>query len=542
MTQARRRLLAAGAIALALLVALPGAVHDWDAVRLLLLDVAVGWSLIVSGVICWYRRPSTPIGALVAAAGYAWFIPDLGWSAGGAWDWLAELTLYVHRAPLIHAVLVFPGRELRWPLDGGTVAAGYATALIAPLGTNDMLITGVAALVAVAAVNGARRSAGPRRRARFAMLPLAVGLAAALGGPAVARVLFPGAQFSDPMLAVYQLTLAAVGIGVAALTVRGGWERAAVTDLVLGLTKAPSQAVRDGLARALGDPTLQVAYPDGSGGYLDETGRRLELPSRTASRATTVVELEDQVVAVLLHDPAVLGDPGLGESIATAGRLAGSSARLRAQVRAQIEEVDASSRRLLEVADQERTRLQRRLREGPADTLVELAAELETLFADADRADDRSLAEALRRARSRLAGALDDLRDLARGLQPGLLTTAGLAGALQLLARDLSLDASVTVSAEGLDEELAAAAYFICAEGLTNTAKHARATRSSVTIERRDGRLRIAVIDDGVGGADPKRGSGIRGLTERVEMLGGTLSLESPAGRGTRLVVELPAA
>jgi signal transduction histidine kinase len=156
------------------------------------------------------------------------------------------------------------------------------------------------------------------------------------------------------------------------------------------------------------------------------------------------------------------------------------------------------------------------------------------------RTGSRELSEDLERADERVRRTLDDLQQLARGLYPPALEEQGLAHALEDLLRDSPVPVSLTVSAHGLAREIAAAAYYICAEALVNMAKYARATRGVMTLIVRDHRLIVDVSDDGVGGADPGSGSGLAGLADRIDALGGHLVVQSPTGAGTRLTAELP--
>ena len=135
---------------------------------------------------------------------------------------------------------------------------------------------------------------------------------------------------------------------------------------------------------------------------------------------------------------------------------------------------------------------------------------------------------------------MENLGQLAHGLHPRVLSEAGLEGALAALARDFPVPVDLKVTTAQLPPGLAAAAYFVCAEALVNAAKHAAAARVAVTVSASQDRLRVEITDDGLGGADPGRGSGLRGLADRVETFGGTLQLESHQGRGTRLAAEIP--
>jgi signal transduction histidine kinase len=203
-------------------------------------------------------------------------------------------------------------------------------------------------------------------------------------------------------------------------------------------------------------------------------------------------------------------------------------------------ELAASRARIVETGDSERRRLERNLHDGAQQRLVALALTLR-LCAGRVRELDDGAAELVRSAEAELAAALEELRELARGIHPAVLTDHGLVPALEMLAKRASV--RVDLRAE-LDERLPApveaAAYYIVAEALTNASKHARADCVRVDVRVLDGRARLEVSDDGVGGADARGGSGLRGLADRVEALGGELAVESLAGVGTTLTARLP--
>jgi signal transduction histidine kinase len=250
-----------------------------------------------------------------------------------------------------------------------------------------------------------------------------------------------------------------------------------------------------------------------------------------------MIASEGRPIAALVHDPAVLDDAGLREAVSSAARLAAANARLQAEVRNQVAELRASRRRILEAGDEERRRLEHRLREGAEDRLERLAEQLRRarLSAGSDAARER-----IERTEAQLERTLEELRRLAHGLHPRVLAEAGLPGALASLAEQASVQVEVVAPTLKLPAEVEAVAYFLCSEALANIAKHASASRVSISVTTGDGRVRIEVKDDGFGGADPAHGTGLRGLVDRVEALGGTLHLESPAGAGTRLAAEIP--
>jgi signal transduction histidine kinase len=239
-----------------------------------------------------------------------------------------------------------------------------------------------------------------------------------------------------------------------------------------------------------------------------------------------------------VHDPEL--DPDLVESAGAAARLALHNARLQADVRAQLDKVQESRRRIVAAGDEQRRRIERDLHDGAQQRLVALALELriaQRQRGDADPELDRILADAV----GELQVAVEELRELARGVHPAVLTEEGLAGALESLAARTPLPVEIAAAPEDrLPGEIEAAAYFVVCEAIANAVKHAQATEIRVSAERRNGRLVIEVEDDGIGGARENGGSGLRGLVDRVEAHGGTLRVESPPGGGTKVIGELP--
>jgi signal transduction histidine kinase len=206
-----------------------------------------------------------------------------------------------------------------------------------------------------------------------------------------------------------------------------------------------------------------------------------------------------------------------------------------------IDALDRVSRAaILEAADSERRRLERNLHDGAQQRLVSLALDLGQVESMLDGGDPQTARKLLSTARDELALALEELRELARGIHPAILSDRGLGPALEALVARVSLPVQLDAPCERLPEPVEAAAYYMVAEALTNAARHARATSVGVRLRCDDGRLRIEVRDDGIGGADARSGSGLRGLADRVEALGGRLKLDSPAGAGTTLTGEIP--
>ena len=214
--------------------------------------------------------------------------------------------------------------------------------------------------------------------------------------------------------------------------------------------------------------------------------------------------------------------------------------RLNAELRARLEDLAASRARIVTAGDVERRRLERNLHDGAQQRLVTISLSLRLALAklEADPAAARAI---LDDAGGELTVALDELRELARGLHPAVLTDRGLRPAVEMLAGRAPVVVEIDEVPEGrLPEPVEAAAYYLIAEALTNVAKYARASTARVRVATTDSGVVVEVSDDGVGGADPANGSGLRGLADRVEALGGALDVQSPDGGGTSLRAEIP--
>jgi signal transduction histidine kinase len=510
----------------------------WGDPRHWIPDLAVGWTFIGCGLVASSRRPESRTGLLMAATGFTWFVGNFASVGVAAVAWVAGHLVYLYRGPLVQLVLAYPSGRPGSRLVRGAVAVGYAAAVITPIWDRAGTTILLAVLLIAVCAREYRRAVGGVRRAHLVALQAAAGLSVVLAGTAAARLLLPAGEVSGPSLLVYEVALCVLAGGLLAGLLVAPWQQMAVADLVVELGEARSGTVRGQLSRALGDPSLEIGYwlPDRAV-FIDAEGHVLALPDAGSGRSVTLVEREGQPVAALVHDPAVLEDPGLLEAVTSAAQLAAANARLRAEVQARVEELAASRRRILAARDEERRRLERRLREGAEARLRELAV---TLRRGQGSAAGEQTRDQVAHAEEQLGRTLEELRRLAQGLHPRVLAEHGLADALAALAKDFPVPVDLNVASPQLPQRVAAAAYFVCAEALANTAKHAAAARVAVTVTVAQDQVLVEVADDGVGGADPAYGSGLRGLADRVETLGGTLRVQSPPGRGTRLAAEIP--
>jgi signal transduction histidine kinase len=551
----------------------------------LLGDFLGGWAFLVTGTIAWLRRPGNRIGPLLIAIGLAWFVGTWGRSSI---DWVSHLgrSLQGFYDPLLGAlVLAYPSGRLAGRLErllvGGWIAeqAVWMLAqlvLLRPLSwyacqtcpaTADQFIanrelldriapislalaTGLAAAVVLLA---ARRllAAGPAGRRR--LVPVAIaGLAVLLGtvGSGAYRLLVHEGLFDDSRAtALYYVILMLAAVAVLLGLLQDRLARTAVAELVIDLRgdagsgDPDARRLREALARALGDPTLELflADPTDPAGYRDIDGQPVALPPPTARRAVTRIGDADDRVGAIAHDPSLLDDPGLVAAVTAAVRLESDNRQLTAEVDRQLAELRASRARIVTATDAERRRVERDLHDGAQQRLVALSMELGRLRAAAAQASDPGIAEALGGLSSELEAAIEELRELARGILPPILTDAGLAAAVESLALRAPLPVDAAVDLPGrLPRAIESTLYFVIAEGLANVARHAGATRASVRVSLAPGGVLAEIEDDGRGGAAAERGSGIQGLIDRVGALGGTLKVDSRPERGTLLSAELP--
>jgi signal transduction histidine kinase len=365
----------------------------------------------------------------------------------------------------------------------------------------------------------------------------------------LAFLLYAGAfglnEGQDESEAIRRATFVALGLAPLVFLVGVLYARlrqASVGDLLVELRTNPAPAdLRAALARALRDPTLELAYwlPDFEE-YADLEGRAVQLPEPTSGRAVTAVDRDDEPVAVLVHDPSLLDQPELLDAVAATASIALENARLQSDLRARVDELAESRARVVQAEQSERQRLERNLHDGAQQRLVALSLDLGRLEHELGASDPDAQVR-LVDARRQVAASLDELRDLARGLHPAVVSAHGLPVALEELAARATVPVDLVVDLDDrLPEPVEVAAYYVVSESLANVGKHACADSATVVVMRRRDRLVVEVTDDGVGGADTELGSGLRGLADRVEALGGQLRVWTPPGGGTRVLAEVP--
>ena len=541
------------------------------------LFLLVGASLIASGVIGWTRRPASRIGPLLVEAGLLFL-------AGGMQvaPWPAAFTLGIVVGEsflnvLALALLTFPtGRASS---RGDRILLAVIVMLVLPRIVLPTLFTDSASACPDCPQNLVLVAALPAVADAFRLLAtvLAVPVTAAFvsvlsrrwrsATPAARRALAPviaaglllgivtlvneipqlfGAlpARSTTWTRVRLVAILSASLGFLWGLLRTRIARAAVGDLVVELGKAtiPGEDLRAALAARLGDPTLEIAYhvPERSG-YVDGAGRSVDLPVDRKDRAITLLEADGAPLAALVHDGFLRHDPEILEAVTAAARLAISNERLRAEVQAQLEEVRASRARIVEAGDVERRRVERDLHDGAQQRLVTLSMKLGVLREHAAGTVGRDVAVALERASERLREAINELRELARGIYPAALTDEGLPAATRSLADRAPMPVAVETSLQGRPPpSVEATAFFVIDEALTNVAKHAPTATVTVRVSEEGSVLLVDVRDDGGGGADLERGSGLRGLNDRVSASGGTLTIDSPPGEGTAIHAVIP--
>ena len=254
-----------------------------------------------------------------------------------------------------------------------------------------------------------------------------------------------------------------------------------------------------------------------------------------------MLERDGVVLGALVHDAALREEPELLDAVAAAARLALHNERLAGEVRAQLDEVHASRQRIVAAGDAERRRLERDLHDGAQQQLIALALRLRTLERRAGSSGNVALADELDALATELGAAMADIRELARGIRPPVLNEEGLGPALAALADRVPLAVASDVRIEGrLPDVIEATGYFAAGEALANVLKHAGAQHVRLTAREEDGAIVLTVADDGRGGAEQRNGSGLVGLADRLAALGGSLSVQSPAGGGTTVVARIP--
>ncbi|MBA3797585.1 MAG: sensor histidine kinase [Geodermatophilaceae bacterium] len=310
-----------------------------------------------------------------------------------------------------------------------------------------------------------------------------------------------------------------------------------------GTDRDRPEHIESALRQALADPSIEVRHWDAElNRWTDEQGDPAQAPQEADGRSVLLLERHGSPVAAVVHDAVLLEDPGLLASVGAVLRLSIDNDRLSAQVQRQLEEVHASRARILAAADEERRGIERDLHDGAQHRLLGISMSLQDVRSQAASIGaPEVLLDRLELVAVELREAMREMRELARGIHPAVLTNEGLEPAVRTLARRCTVPVELGIDLNGrLPAPVETAAYYVVAEGLTNVARHSHATRSRVQLGLENGSLVVEVSDDGSGGASPVNGSGLRGLSDRVAALDGVLTVTSRRSGGTCLRAEIP--
>jgi signal transduction histidine kinase len=448
------------------------------------LSLLVAWSFLGTGLYAWDRRPDNLTGPLMVALAFSWLLGGLSASNVPGLYIAGALLNGLPFAILTHLLFAFPSGRLEHRADRVFVGLGYfVTTVMPPIGI----------VFFDPAVSDDCTDC-----------------------PANPLLVWHNQELLDVLVAI-QSTLAAVVLG------------ALIWHLLRRRHESddPNERVRDAPVWWAGGATLLLVLGVLATNVAPEEG-----------------DFDDYLfaasLAVLATVPYAFLVGVLRSRLWEAGVVADENVRLDAELQARLDELRESRARIVEAGYAERRRVERDLHDGAQQRLVALALQLQ-LVRSKLQSDPAKATQLLDEATHELSGATEELRELARGIHPPVLTDRGLVAALEALAKRAPLPVTVEANeTERAPDAVEAAAYFVVSEALTNVARHAEARQAVVRVARRDGLLCVEIEDDGTGGADVSNGSGLRGLADRVGALEGALEVESPAGRGTTVRARLP--
>jgi len=537
------------------------------------LAVVAGLALVAAGLVTSFARPAGRIGDLALLAGFVWFAPFwAGWRGGPPLVLsLGTLAAGFVFPLLLHLVLAYPSGRLRSKGARALVGAVYLEAALTALGralfrdpffdpncwdncTDNVFLVrslpgiasgiqdadlwfaaAAAAALATMCVWQLAVASAPARRTLWPVLAGGIALAAATIAHAVALYRVPLEDPSDPaFLSIFLVGCVAVvvlALGLLWAVLGARVQRRSVARIVAELGEAPSPgSLEPALARAMGDPELRIAYwlPE-SQRYVDGRGRPVDEPVPASGRAVTALVRGSRRVALVAHAAAFAE---LEREIGAAVRLALENERLQAEVLAQLHDLRVSRTRIVETGDAERRRLERNLHDGAQQRLLALSYDLRVARAGAEAEGDVKTASLLAEAVGDARAALGELRELAHGIHPAILTEAGLAPAFETLADAAPLAVEIGETAgERYPAAVETAAYLVVAEAIDDAARR-DASCATIRAPRRDERLVVEVDDDG-----SARTSTMIHLADRVGAVGGSLEVEP-----TALRAEIPCA
>ncbi len=538
------------------------------------LFLATGWGFVGVGLWVWKQRPAGNIGPLMVAVGLSGLLKGLAFSNDSVVFAIASVGEVLIYAVLIQLLLSFPSGRLETRLDRLLVTIAYVNTTVVQLGvflftapakadpSNPLLIENseaagvlsaaqldisIALLGAVVAVLYRRWRSGTPGRARVFAPIVAVGgltfllLMAAL----VVEQAGLSSDIADAQTLALFTSIACLPFAFLVGLLRSRFSEAdAISELLAQLGEGGGRgALRDALADALGDPTLELAYwvPD-QDAYLDAAGQPVRVDPAPAGKVSTIIEHEGERIAAIVHSSGLAEERELVQTAGAAAGLTLRNERLDAELRAKVAELRASRSRIVQAGFEQRRRLERDLHDGAQQRLMALGIDLRMVRERIEH-DPQGAAELLDESLHELNEATAELRELARGIHPAVLTNRGLEAALKGLASRSPVPVELLQTpADRLPPSIESAVYFVVAEALTNAARYSRAQAVTVGVVRDNGHVGVEVSDDGVGGADADQGSGLRGLQDRVAALDGRLELTSPQGLGTILRATIPCA
>jgi len=594
--------LVVGAIAIALVLT---SNHEDRPLPTLVLGLLTGWSFIASGLVARSRSPDNPTGRLMVAFGFVWFLGALAEANGSFVFTLGAALSSLFAAVFVHLLLAYPSGRLTSRLERRFVLFGYLLAGLGPTAvllfeTNAQacsdcpdnaflawpshttavalagVLNGIAGLyLLVLIVVLVRRWRGATPAARRALAPVYISGSAATALLVVASIVGNLSHTVDRAVGWLALgTFVCVPVFFLFGLLRGNLARVGVAKLLVDVPQERTLEETEGvLQRILHDPSLELAYwVADRRGYVDPGWRPYVLAPEELGRSSIPEAVPAPVAEILMDGVRRALDTGEVVTVEyqiqrsrglrdVESRIVRSGAdevviivrditerkqseveleRLQTELRDRLVELQASRARIVEAGDAERRRLERNLHDGAQQRLVSLSLTLRLAKARL-RENPEAAEELLAAAAEELARALEELRELARGIHPAVLTERGLEPALETLVGRAPIPVAVESELEGrLPPSVEAAAFYVVSEALANVTKYAEASSVEVRVGRANGYAVVEVADDGVGGADPARGSGLRGLADRVEALQGRLEVDSRPGEGTRVRAEIP--
>ncbi|HXA43653.1 MAG TPA: sensor histidine kinase [Candidatus Solibacter sp.] len=540
----------------------------------------IGGSYLLAGLVAWRARPNNRIGPLMLIAGFAWELTDFnlfysGDPTDGFFFTLVVLAGPVFIATMAVVVLTFPTGRAETAIDRLLVVAipmtllvlQTALALVGGPGQVDcktcppdlvaarldpglallatravQLITVIGAAAVVGRLGWRWSSASALGRRSLDPVVWSIGPIFVVGVSIRAGELLLPYPHHQLFFAISPLVFVALPLGLVIGLLRTRLDRTGVGRLVVELgDRGRPDELRDTLAKVLHDPSVELLeWSAQTKGFVNSEGQMIALPADGIDRGVTLLERDGQPIGAITHDPLLRDDPDLVRAVASAAQLAVENAQLAAELQQQLAEVEASRARIVTASDDERRRLGRDLHDGAQQRLLALSFAMKAVQRKAGNGDP-DIRAAFDTADEQLRLALRELRELAHGIRPPILTEGGLGPALESLAERSAVKVTIERQPQRrFEQPVEAAAYFVVSEALANVAKHAGASLATVAVWQEDGALLVEVRDDGVGGAAAVNGSGLRGLMDRVGALQGRLQVDSPPGKGTRLLAELP--